>query len=181
MRKITLMRFVMIVVVAGLTPIAMAQSSTSIGDIANTLLQPTALVTKLLLLTCYIVGVALILMAFAQYKVHRQSPKLVPLSTPVILLFLGIVALLIPYVTNQFETGNAEKVVEKSDKPTLLPLPEETPHKGPGLPLPSREGEVAPPPSIPKETTTAPSRDATSVDPYADQGSGNWTDDPRYR
>lgn len=166
---------------------AMASSnSTSLGDIANTLLQPTALVTKLLLLACYVIGIALILMAFAQYKIHRQSPKLVPLSTPIILLVLGVIALMIPYVTNQFETGNAEKFVQKDQKPTLLPLPDVTPSKGPGLPLPSKRGELPPPPPPlpdnrvnPAPERPLPDKEREVTNPNQGSG-GSWADDPRY-
>jgi len=86
-----------------------SSSTGSIGDVAETLMGPTEIMTKLILVACYIIGIALLLVAMAQYKIHLQSPKLVPLTTPIALVILGVVALLIPYVTNKFETGNAEK------------------------------------------------------------------------
>lgn len=149
----------------------------SIGDVADNLMGPTSVVTKLVDITCYIIGMAFILVAFAQYKIHRQSPKLVPLTTPVLLLVLGVCALLIPYVTKVTETGKSTTET-KEEKPNLLPMPDI--QKGPGVPYPPSQrgdtqqssGELAPPP--PPDSGTAP---ASSEPPPS---GGHWTQDPRY-
>lgn len=153
----------------------------SLGDVAENLMGPTSIVTKLVDITCYIIGMAFVLVAFAQYKIHRQSPKLVPLTTPVLLLVLGICALLVPYVTKVTETGKSTTET-KEEKPNLLPMPDI--QKGAGIPYPPTQkgdtqqsgggqtNELAPPPP---DNNTAP---AASEPPPA--GGGHWTQDPRY-
>jgi hypothetical protein len=173
-----------------LPQLAFAESSAGVGDMAENLLVPTAIVTKLVLIACYVIGFIFVFMAMAQYKIHRQSPKLVPLGTPIILLILGIVALLVPYTTNLGNTGKAEAEV---DKGTPLPFETKSP-KGPGIPLPPmQKGNHTPPPEptpAPAPDTPAPSPDMPAPDngpsvtpeaPPADEGGGSgWTDDPRY-
>ncbi len=138
----------------------------SLGDVAENLLGPTAFVTKLVIVACYAIGAILILMSFAQYKIHRQTPKLVPLTTPIALLILGIIALLIPYVTKM---GGAEPAENTDQKRNVLPLPDTTSNRGPTLPLPG-EPAVSPgteqaPPSPPP-----PSQDSGSSDGHWSQG-----------
>lgn len=127
----------------------------SIGDAAQNLMEPTAILTKLVLITCYIVGVALLFMAFAQYRIHRQSPKLVPLGTPITLLLLGLLSLGIPAGTHLFgDPHSAEDEAPRSKVKSPLPLPDVGP-KGPKIPAPERsrfsldrspEPPAAPPP-----------------------------------
>ena len=114
-----------------------ALADNSIGDVAQNLMAPTEVVTKLMLVACYVIGVALILVGLAQYKIHLQSPKLVPLTTPIALLILGTVALLIPYVSDKFETGNAQKQNLTTEKGSVLPLPDVNRNRGALLPAPS--------------------------------------------
>lgn len=173
----------------------------SIGDAAQNLMVPTEILTKLLLISCYIIGIALILGAIVQYKIHRQSPKLVPLTTPITLLILGLVSVFIPYGTKMFgPTFSAEGQSRLSEpKPNLLPLPDTT--KGPTLlPLPpiQRSAPQPPPPAPPpqQQEYIAPSvqqvppsnprpqyrhRDRKSHTPSGGGGGdGHWTSDPRY-
>lgn len=141
MRKFTVLTSVVLL----LLPQALLAGSTgSIGDAAVNLLGPTEIITKLALIACYIVGVALILVSFAQYKIHLQSPKLVPLTTPVLLLVLGIITVFIPYASeNMFgESASAAKQnAGKSKQETVLPLPDIN-QKGPVLPIPKRSAPL---------------------------------------
>lgn len=149
--------------------------ATTIGDVATNLMGPTAIVTKLVIVACYVIGLVLVFVAIAQYKIHRQSPKLVPLSTPIALLILGTVALLIPYATNNFgETGSATKGSEgESKRNTALPLPGEA--QLPGLPQPKRNEVPGPEPK-----RVAPSQSTPAAPPPPPPASGGWTSDPRY-
>lgn len=157
----------------------MAFGMSSIGDVANNLMGPTSIVTKFVDIACYIIGLVFIMMSIAQYKIHRQSPKLVPLMTPILLLVLGIIALCIPYVTQKPEaTGKAK--IESTEK-SALPLPTPT-QKSPGLPYPpSHKQDTAPPSSTSEQSETtpaSPSSDSDSSSPPA--GGGGWTSDPKY-
>lgn len=75
-----------------------AAEGVALGDMANTLLVGGGILTKLMWAVCIIVGIALIAAAFTQFQIHRRNPKLVPLTTPVLYLILGIVAIAIPFV-----------------------------------------------------------------------------------
>jgi hypothetical protein len=155
----------------------------SLGDVAQNLMAPTAIVTKLVDVACYMIGIAFVLVSFAQYKIHRQSPKLVPLTTPILLLVLGIVALMIPYTTKVSETGAAKLEAKQA---TTLPMPTTTTN-GPGIPYPpgtqapstgneaapaSNDLNPAPPPPPPPQSVTPDSGTTNS--------GGSWTQDPKY-
>lgn len=142
----------------------------SIGEASTNLMTPVSFVTKLALLSCYIIGIALVLASIAQYKIHRQSPKLVPLTTPITLLILGLTAIGIPYATNMFgDSYSAEQQHPTERKSSGLVLPDINSNKGPSLPsapAPRRDNEPAPPPA--------------AVEPPPSSGGGHWTDDPQY-
>lgn len=70
----------------------------ALGDMANNLLVGGNILTKLMWAVCIVVGIALIAAAFTQFQIHRRNPKLVPLTTPVLYLILGIIAIAIPFV-----------------------------------------------------------------------------------
>lgn len=150
----------------------------SIGAAAQNILVPTEILTKLLLLTCYILGAIFVFMALVQYRIHRQSPKLVPLTTPILLFVLGVICGLIPFTSKIF--GETFSAVERSDIPktgdgeSLLPLPE-VPARGPLLPVHKQPEEQ-------HETTPSPPPPAEGYDmgPSDDVNSGHWTSDPRY-
>ncbi len=149
-------------------------SHASLGEAADNLMTPVSFMTKLALLACYIIGIALLLAAIAQYKIHRQSPKLVPLTTPITLLVIGLTALGIPYATYMFgDTFSAEEQNPTSQSSSTLPLPDLNSNKGPKLPAgQKRNAEPVPPPPPAAAEPVAP--------PPSDSGGGRWTDDPRY-
>jgi len=154
-------------------------ATSSIGEIADNLMAPTAIITKMVLVACYIIGATLVFAALAQYKIHRQSPKLVPLSTPIALLILGVVSLLIPYATNMFgETFSAvEQDKGRSLQENLLPVPDTT-RKGPSLPISPQRNQNQNT-SQPAQSPVAPSSPSTD-DPASqetDQSGGHWTND----
>lgn len=184
MRKLSLFKHIITLIFLLVSPLALAESS--IGEVAQNLMGPTSLVTKLVIIACYVIGFIFVFMALAQYKIHRQSPKLVPLGTPLILLFLGIVALLLPYVTNMGGTGKADDVPQ--EKGTPLPF-EPDQRKVPGIPLPPIQKKAPPPPAEPVEPSPPPQyvepvapAPEPSTPPPDDSGGGggHWTDDPRY-
>lgn len=161
----------------------------TLGDMAQNLMGPAGIITKVMMMACYLIGTVLIFVAMAQYKQHRQSPKLVPLATPIVMLILGVVALLIPYTTKQFETGSAEQHEAQAPEKSSLPMPNVSGGHGPTLPLPGGAQAPAPAPTEnqpPPAPSTAPSGDAAptpqpapdqSAPAPADQGgSGHWTD-----
>lgn len=147
----------------------------SIGQAAENVLVPTEILTKLVLLACYILGAIFIFMALAQYRVHRQSPKLIPLTTPILLFVIGVIFALIPFSSKIF--GETFSAVERSDIPktgdeeSLLPLPE-APPRGPLLPTHNRDENQN---REEKQASPLPSEPSSE-----DVNSGHWTSDPRY-
>lgn len=159
----------------------------SLEDVADNLMGPTEIITKLTVVASYIVGVGLVIFSIAQYREHRKSPKLVPLTTPILLLILGVCALLIPYISViSGESFSASEQAKREGK------------------LPDKAGALAPMPEVKKKRLPGPGRyvpsetqDAGSVTSdddsyyddeyndsesnYNDGGSGHWTSDPRYR
>ena len=138
----------------------------SIGDISDSLLGLTGIVTKVVDIVCYALGAVFLLMSIAQYKIHRQSPKLVPLTTPILLAFLGVLGLCIPYITTVIETGKWVSRAPSTKTDSSLPLPTLDEPKTRVLPMPnaapSGEGakqEAQSPPS----SSQAPKRAAPST------------------
>lgn len=182
MRNTTFIKsFVYTLILAGLPALAMA--GPSIGDMAKNIFMPTEILTKLLLVACYVIGTGLIFASLAQYRIHRQSPKLVPLTTPILLLILGIICVLIPYSTQLF--GDSYSAVEQAKKEGLhkkenvLPLPDVT-NKGPLLPTPQRSVPRDEPPPTDYAPDQGGSYDAPQDTSPGNTGTGHWTEDPKY-
>lgn len=158
----------------------------SLGDVADSLMTPTEIITKLTVVASYIVGVGLLIFAIAQYKQHRQSPKLVPLTTPIMLVILGVCALLIPYVS--IISGKSYSAVEQAKREGKLP-----PKSGalsPDLPTVEGKKRLGPGRYAPEESRADPTGeddvyddeyDDVGDDDYDDNTGGHWTSDPRYR
>lgn len=145
----------------------------SIGEAAQNILVPTEIVTMLVLIACYILGAILIFMAFSQYKIHQHSPKLVPLTTPILLLILGIISALIPFSSKIF--GDSFSALDRAEaerrykKENVLPLPDVGPSK-PMLPI-YRD------PADPDQGASSTSDESVLPD---EPDSGHWTSDPKY-
>lgn len=75
-----------------------ADDGVPLADVIGTLLVGGDVLSKLMWAVCIVVGVALIAAAFTQFQIHRRNPKLVPLTTPVLYLILGICAIALPFV-----------------------------------------------------------------------------------
>lgn len=112
------------IVRAGMLSVFMYSSNalaegTSLGSMSGTLLVGGGILTKLMWAACIVVGIALIAAAFTQFQIHRRNPKLVPLTTPVLYLILGIVAIAIPFVPqiNGFLGNKGQEGVRGSAAP----------------------------------------------------------------
>ena len=140
----------------------------SFGDVAKNLMGPTFVITKIMDIFLYILGFIFIFMSIAQYKIHRQNPKLVPLVTPMVLFVFGVVALFLPYLTTKFETG--KNYAENPNKVMRYPppLPPNSHEAGPGMP--------------PHTGTQTPSdRDYTKNAPNTNPKDKHWTQEPKYQ
>jgi len=68
-------------------------------QVINDVLDPAAGLTKLIYILCYIAGAGFLAGAVLQYKYHRDNPQQVRLSTPILLLILGLVLVCLPLLT----------------------------------------------------------------------------------
>ncbi len=159
-----------------------------IASLAANLLGPTVLITQFLVYACYIVGVIFCFMAIAQYTVHRESPKLVPLSTPVMLVLFGILLILLPYLSTLFNTGSALEyskkagIVEQGHKGLALPPLERAPREGPGdFSRKSREERARSSDQVEPSRSTPPSPDRPDRPELVPEGGAHWSDEPQYR
>jgi len=158
-----------------------------VDSVVQNLLGPTTIVTQILVYACYIVGAIFCLMAIAQYKVHRDSPKLVPLSTPIMLVFFGLALILLPYLSSLFNSGSVLEYSRKTGveqeeyKGLALPPLERPRRSGPGdfSQSPSdvnnntsnrRQRE-----SVSPSDTNVPSQTEPAPEPQ------HWSEEPQYR
>lgn len=78
--------------------LAFDEGGVPLSQMVSTVMVGGSVLTKLVWAACIVVGVALIAAAFTQFQIHRRNPKIVPLTTPVLYLILGIIAIAIPFV-----------------------------------------------------------------------------------
>lgn len=98
------------------------QTSSSLGELSDGLGTTAGFLGSLMNATCIIVGVALIASAVTQYQVHKASPKMVPLTTPVVYMILSLCVLSIPATSvimniSESEYGPSDYIVA----PTTVP------------------------------------------------------------
>ena len=82
----------------------------SLGDMAGNIYGGASILTRVMWAACMIVGVVLFLTAFTQYQTHRRNPKLVPLTTTITYLILGIVAFAIPFLEEVFSFEDSAQI-----------------------------------------------------------------------
>jgi hypothetical protein len=69
-----------------------------LDNAVNTIMIGGDVLAKVMWAACIIVGIALIAAAFTQFQIHRRNPKLVPLTTPIMYLILGVASIAIPFL-----------------------------------------------------------------------------------
>lgn len=114
-----------------LTMPALARASEggmTLAEVSQTLLVGGDALAKLMWAACIVVGIALIAAAFTQFQIHRRNPKLVPLTTPVMYLILGVVSISIPFIDTMkgFMGGEGKKVSG---------APAQSPNRNPNKPV----------------------------------------------
>lgn len=140
-------------------------NASTAGDVSDSLFGPTLIATRLAIFACYIIGVGLILAAGVQYKQHRQSPKLVPLTTPILLLLIGLGLVGLPYISTISQNTFSAIEQDKRDNPYA------DPQKG-RLPLPPLHGQDG-------RNPYSREGDETSNSRYNPDKS-HWSNDPEY-
>lgn len=73
-----------------------------IGAVASNITSNLRAVAKLVTAGSYVAGMAFAVGAIAKFKQHKDNPTQIPLSTPIVLLFVGIALIFIPAI---FQAG----------------------------------------------------------------------------
>jgi hypothetical protein len=85
--------------------IALGTEEQTIPEVGERLMTFTDVITRLMLVACFVVGVGFIFVALLQYQTHRRNPKFVPLDKPVWYLVLGIILIGIIFLEEIFGGG----------------------------------------------------------------------------
>lgn len=78
---------------------------TGLGDITGNLLGPAQGLGHMMNAVCYVLGLGFLLTGLLQYKYHRENPQQVKISTPIVLVFLGIILIALPFIAMMSESG----------------------------------------------------------------------------
>lgn len=92
-------------------------NAADLGLAASNMHDITAMIGSIVEVIMYVAGVAVFVSACLKYRIHRQNPQQVHISTPITELVLAIVLILIPFVTRY---GN-DFVFEKSPAQVMAP------------------------------------------------------------
>lgn len=119
MKHTNIKRFVVtLFALLGASSVFAFEEGVPLSQIVAKFLVGGGILSKLMWAACIVVGIALIAAAFTQFQIHRRNPKLVPLTTPVLYLILGIVAIAIPFLGQvQGFLGPGEKGVKGDAAP----------------------------------------------------------------
>lgn len=87
------------IVVSVFLNFAMADSNEGISALLNELIQgPLMTFLRFVDETCYILGIGLVIAGISKYFTHRRNPQMVPLSTVIVYIILGVTTFLLPFV-----------------------------------------------------------------------------------
>jgi len=73
-----------------------AGSLTSLGDMADSFMQPLAIVSDFFSSAAMIIGASFLFAALIKYQQHRVNPLFVPIGTVVILVVMGVLLISLP-------------------------------------------------------------------------------------
>lgn len=76
-----------------------AQADVSAGDVASNTSDILETVTSIIMVILYVAAMGVFVSACMKYRIHRQNPQQIPLSTPVTELVLAIVLAALPTVS----------------------------------------------------------------------------------
>lgn len=82
-----------------------AQPASGIGQVANNMMEPVALIADFIDTACFVIGGSFLFASLIKYIEHRRSPLMVPLSTVIYLMLAGLLLLLLPFASYLTEGG----------------------------------------------------------------------------
>lgn len=84
----------------------------NIGEASEVLLTGTSFLTKFFWAACIFAGVYLLTAGIVNYKEHRNNPKMVPLSTVIVYVILGLIIIGIPFLSRLFGTDGYDTAMK---------------------------------------------------------------------
>lgn len=86
----------MIILLDCLVNMSFAQQPGSIGQLADSMMEPVSVLFKFVATTSLIIGASFLFAAFVRYMQYRVNPLATPISTVIILFFLGALLIALP-------------------------------------------------------------------------------------
>ena len=117
LHRIFLKSAILLLALTVVLPISAAEPL-SIASIAGNLIYGTNLLTRFMHFVCIIMGAGFFIMAFMQYRAHRDNPKFVPLGRPIMYIVLSLILFAIPFLGKLFSatTGSAKDLEKQRVK-----------------------------------------------------------------
>jgi len=97
MKRILFFAFLATIIFAGAEVWAIGTAS-GLGGIAATAKGSLSNIAKLITAGSYVAGMAFAVGAIAKFKQHKENPTQIPISQPIMFLFVGIALIFIPSV-----------------------------------------------------------------------------------
>lgn len=95
---------------------AFAESSTGIDAVAGNITTTFKSFATLLTATSYLAGLGFAVAAILQFKAHKDNPQQIPISKPIMLLFIAIALVFVPALLKSI---GASVFGENADKGTI--------------------------------------------------------------
>lgn len=77
----------------------------SLGGITGNLIGPATGLGHMMNAVCYVIGLGFLLVGLLQYKYHRENPQQVKISTPIVLVLIGVIMIAVPFIAMMSESG----------------------------------------------------------------------------
>ncbi|MFN7096208.1 MAG: DUF6750 family protein [Gammaproteobacteria bacterium] len=80
-----------------------------LGDVMGNIVGPVTGLGHMMNGVCYVIGLGFLLVGLLQYKYHRENPQQIKISTPIILVLLGVIMIALPFIAMMSESGQILK------------------------------------------------------------------------
>ena len=75
------------------------------GKVARTMLEPLSVLSDLINTLCFVIGGSFLFASIIKYIEHKRSPLMVPISTVFYLFLIGLILVLLPFISMITESG----------------------------------------------------------------------------
>lgn len=75
------------------------------GKVMTNMLSPVSVLSDFINTACFAIGGSFLFASVIKYIEHRRSPLMVPISTVIFLFFMGVLLILLPFLSLFIDTG----------------------------------------------------------------------------